>query len=186
MQERENILRIFQETKEAVEKGDSAKIKNLSNQTNNTAALTNDLDNIAVAVIIYSLSKIIEREDYKKLPGWNRFYGIYIGTIDRIIDALKRKDDEDFRKDIMLIRTAIEALSGKLRVYIQDVLRKAMINRASKLYEHGISMEKTASLLGINLFELADYAGSKELADVSQIKIVDVRARIKMAMEMFE
>jgi len=186
MQERENILRIFQETKEAVEKRDSAKIKNLSNQTNNTAALTNDPDNIAVAVIIYSLSKIIEREDYKKLPGWNRFYGIYIGTIDRIIDALKRKDDEDFRKDIMLIRTAIEALSGKLRVYIQDVLRKAMINRASKIYEHGISMEKTASLLGITLFELADYAGSKELADVSQIKIVDVRARIKMAMEMFE
>ena len=47
MQERENILRIFQETKAAVERGDSAKIKNLSNQTNNTAALTNDADNIA-------------------------------------------------------------------------------------------------------------------------------------------
>lgn len=186
MYEKENILRIFQETKESVSKGDSARIKNLSNQTNNTAALTNDPDNIAVAVIVYSLSKIIEREDYKGLPGWNKFYGVYIGAIDRIIDALKRKDDEAFRKDITLIRKAIEHLSGKLKIYIQDVFRKASINRASKLYEHGLSMEKTASLLGITLFELADYAGSKELTDIPQTKTVDVKARIKMAMEMFE
>jgi len=186
MQERGNILRIFQETKAAVERGDSAKIKNLSNQTNNTAALTNDPDNIAVAVIVYSLSKVVEREDYKKLPGWNKFYEIYIGTISRIIDAIKRKDDEAFREDIMLIRKAIETLSGNLKVYIQDVLRKAMINRASKLYEHGISMEKTADLLGITIFELADYTGSKELTNVFQVKVVDVKARIKMAMEMFE
>ena len=78
MQEKENILRIFQETKEAINKGDSAIIKNLSNQTINTASLTHDPDNIAVAVIVYSLSKIIEREDYRKLSGWNNFYKTYI------------------------------------------------------------------------------------------------------------
>jgi len=186
MQERENVLRIFQEAKEAIKTGDSARIKNLSNQTNNTAALTNDPDNIAAAVIVYSLSKIIEREDYKRLPGWKKFYGVYMGAIDRIIDALKRNDDAAYDKDISIIRAAIENLSGKLKIYIQDVFRKASINRASKLYEHGISMEKTASLLGISLFELADYAGSKGLADAPQIKTVDVRARIKIAMEMFE
>lgn len=186
MQERENILRIFQEAREAIETGDSAKIKNLSNQTNNTAALTNDPDNIVAAVIVYSLSKIIEREDYKKLPGWNKFYRVYIVAIDRIINALKRNDDAAYDRDIKIIRSAIEHLSGKLRVYIQDVFRKASINKASKLYEHGLSMEKTASLLGITLFELADYAGSKEVTDVPQIKTVDVKARIKMAMEMFE
>jgi len=186
MQERENILRIFQETKKAVERGDSATIKSLSNQTNNTAALTNDPDNIAAAVVVYSLSKIIERADYKGLPGWNKFYGIYIGAIDRIIESIKREDDESYRKDIKVIRQAIETLSGKLKVYIQDVFRRASIHKASKLYEHGLSMEKTAGLLGITLYELADYAGSKELADVPQIKTVDVKARIKMAMEMFE
>jgi hypothetical protein len=186
MQERENILRIFEETEEAVERGDSAAVKNLSNQTNNTAALTNDPDNIAVAVIIYSLSKIMEREDYKKLTGWSKFYEIYLDSVDKIIDALKRKDDKSFRKNIMLIRKAIDALSGKLKVYIQDVFRKASINRASKLYEHGISMERTAEILGITLFELANYAGSKEIADIPQIKTIDVKTRIKIAMEMFE
>ncbi len=186
MQERDNILRIFQETKKAIERGDSTAIKILSNQTNNTASLTQDPDNIATAVIVYSLSKIMEREDYKKLPGWNKFYGIYIGAIDRIINELKKGNDEAFRKDITLIRKAIDNISGKLKLYIQDVFRKASINRASKLYEHGLSMEKTASLLGISLFELAEYSGSKETIDTPQMKTIDVKARIKMAMEMFE
>ncbi len=185
MYERENILRIFQETKEAISKGDYTEIKNLSNHTNNTAALTNDPDNIAVAVIIYSLSKIIEREDYRALPGWNKFYGIYIKSIDGIINALKRKDDNDFRSNIELIRGAIGKLSGKLRDYIQDVFRKASINRASKLYEHGISMETTAKLLGITLFELASYSGQKEVDNIPESRTIDVKSRIKLAMDFF-
>ena len=85
MQERENILRIFKETREATSRGDAAKIKNLSDQTTNIVSLTHDPDNIAAAVIIYSLSKIIEREDYKSLPGWNKFYGVYIEGIDKAL-----------------------------------------------------------------------------------------------------
>ena len=76
MQEKENVLRIFEETKRAIEENDSAKIKSLSNQTINTASLTHDPDNIAVAVVVYSLSKIIEREGYRKLPGWSNFYRV--------------------------------------------------------------------------------------------------------------
>jgi len=186
MYERENILRIFQEAKEAVSRSDSAKIKNLSNQTTNSASLTHDPDNITVAVIIYSLSKIIEREDYKKLPGWSKFYNIYIGTIDRIIEALKKKDDKAFSNDIQLIRDAMGKLSGKLKVYISDVFRKASINKASRIYEHGISMEKTAKLLGITLFELASYAGEKEASDVPESKTINVKSRIKLAEEFFK
>ena len=185
MQERNNVLRIFEETKEAVSRGDSAKIKQLSNQTTNTASLTHDPDNIAVAVVVYSLSKIIEREDYKKLPGWNKFYNTYLSSIDRIIDDIKRKDDVAFRKDMSTIREAIGKLSGKLKDYIQDVFRSASINKASRIYEHGISMEKTAHLLGVTMFELAEYAGKGKHADVPETKTADVRSRIKLAMEMF-
>ena len=186
MQERENILLIFQETKEALKRGDSATIKNLSNQTNNTAALTNDSDNIAAAVVVYSLSKIVERADYKKLSGWNKFYGRYIACIDNIILSIKKEDDGLYRKHIKILREAIEKISGSLKYYIKDVFRKASINRASKIYEHGISMEKTASLLGITMFELAGYVGQKEVADTPQIKTIGVKERIKTAMEMFE
>ena len=50
MKEVENVLRILQETKDSIQTCDTARIKNLSNQTINTASLTKDPDNIAVAV----------------------------------------------------------------------------------------------------------------------------------------
>lgn len=186
MQERENLLRIFREVKGAVSAGDSAKIKSLSDQTTNTASLTQDSDNITVAVVIYSLSKLIEREDYRKLPGWNSFYEIYVRAIDKSIEALERKNDENFSKNLTIIRKAIGNLSGKLKDYIQDVFRKAQINKASRIYEHGISMEKTANLLGINLFELANYAGGKEGSEVPESVTISAKQRVKFAMEMFE
>lgn len=186
MYERENILRIFQETKEAVSRVDSAKIKNLSDQTTNSASLSQDPDNIAVAVIIYSLSKIIERTDYRGLPGWKKFYDIYVNSINKIIDSLKRKDDKAFRNNLESIRNAIGKLSGKLKIYIQEVFRRASINKASRIYEHGISMEQTARLLGITLFELASYAGEKEASDVPESKTISIKERIKLAEEMFK
>jgi len=186
MQERENILRIFQETKGAVATGNSTKIRNLSNQTTNTASLTQDPDNIAAAVIVYALSKIIEREDYRALPGWDNFYNIYMGSIDKIIDAVKKGNDIVYRKNIEIIRGAIGKLSGKLREYIQEVFRKASINKASRIYEHGISMENTAKLLGVSLFELANYSGQGRYSDIPEARTINERERIKIAMEMFE
>lgn len=185
MQEKDNVLRIFQETKEALKTEDSATIKNLSNQTINTASLTHDPDNIAVAVIVYSLSKIIEREGYKKLPGWNKFYNTYVKVIDKTINAIKKNDEEGARENLKLIRKAIDNLSGKLKDYIQDVFRKASINKASRIYEHGISMERTAKLLGITMYELASYAGQTEISNVPLGKTMDVKKRIKLAMEIF-
>ena len=185
MEEKENILRIFRETKEALSRGDAAKIKNLSNQTTNTASLTHDPDNIAVAVIVYALSKILEREDYRSLPGWNNFYKTYMTSINNIVIALEKNDEENFRINIEIIRKSISKLSGKLKNYIQDVFRKASINKASRIYEHGISMEKTAKLLGVTLFELANYAGGKEATDIPETITIGVGSRIKTAMEMF-
>jgi hypothetical protein len=183
MQEKENVLRIFEETKEAIKKEDVVKLKELSNHTIHTASLTQDSDNVAVAVIVYSLSKIIER----KYSEADKFYKIIISAIDNSIIALKGDDEKKFKESLELIREAINKLSGDLKKYVEDVFRKASINKASKIYEHGISMEKTAKLLGITMFELASYAGQKEeISEVPESKTLSVRSRVKLAMEMFE
>ena len=69
--------------------------------------------------------------------------------------------------------------------YIEDVFKKAQINKASKIYEHGISLEKTAKLLGVSMFDLASYTG-QAIADTSEGNTISVKTRIKNAMEMFE
>ena len=86
-----------------------------------------------------------------------------------------------------MIRTAISKLSGKMKSYIYDVFRKAEINKASKIYEHGISMEQTANLLGLTLFELASYAGQKpEISETPFTKTMNVKSRIKRAEDLFK
>jgi hypothetical protein len=186
MQEADNVLRILRETLVALEKNDSFELRDLSNQTINTSALTQDSDNIAVAVLVYSLSKIIERQDYKQLPGWSSFYKKTILYLNKSIVDIEGKKYEKFREDFKAIRGSIDNLSGKLKKYIKEVLRTAEISKASRLYEHGISMEQTANLLGISLYELADYAGKTGISDVPEGRTMNTKERIKIAMEMFK
>jgi hypothetical protein len=185
MKERDNVLRILKETKEAIKQGNTAKIKELSNQTTNTASLTQDPDNIAVAVIVYSIGKIIERKDYQNLKGWSNFYRVLMSSLDLAIKDVSANNEKGFRKDFEMIRKAINKLSGKLRKYIEEVFRNAQINKASRIYAHGISMQQTAELLGITPYELAEYAGRTGISEAPAAKTMDVKSRIKLAMEMF-
>jgi len=185
MHEKKNLLRIFKETKKALEIGDSAKIKKLSNQTINSASFTQDPDNIAVAVIVYSLSKILSRENYFSFQGWDKFYSEYVLTISKIIKSLEEDNEKKFRQNIRHIRKVIDKLSDDLKKNIQDVFRKASINKASRIYEHGISMEKTANLLGISIWELANYSGGKDFPQFEFDENIDTESRIKLAMNLF-
>ena len=127
MKEEENILKILNETKKAFINNHSTELKHLSNQTINTASLTQDADNIATAVIVYSLSKVIERQDYRTLSGWNNFYKRIILFLDDSIRDINNKDYEGFRENIKRMRASIENLSGKLKRYIKEVFRNSEI-----------------------------------------------------------
>ncbi len=184
MKERDNILKILKGTEDGMRESDFSKIKELSNQTINTAARTHDPDNIAVAVIVYSIAKILERESYKQEKGWAAFYKMIEKSIE---NAIKDIDNEDaLRKDLEKIRWAMGRLSGNLKKYVDDVFKKAQINKASRIYEHGTSMEKTASLLGITMYELANYVGQKNIVPDKESKSFDLKYRMKIMEYLFE
>ena len=100
--------------------------------------------------------------------------------------ALRSKNIERFNYEVSSNRKLIEELSGKLKFYINDVFRKSQINKASRIYEHGISMEKTAKILGISLWELSDYTGKTGIGDVNFGITMPVEERIKLAEKIFE
>lgn len=186
MKETDNILRILTETREALKKQDSIKLKSLSDQTIHTASITQDPDNIALAVIIYSLSKIIERPTYRLQKGWNNLFKQLLIGVENSIDALKKGDEKHLMGHLEKLRKRVEGFSGPLKKYIQDVFRKASINKASKIYEHGISMEKTAKLLGVSLWELANYSGQRQTEDKEYGRTISTKERIKLAEEFFK
>ena len=186
MYEKEHVLSVLEKTKEAFENQDSSRLYDLSNQTIHSASIQQEKEQILIAVIIYSLSKIISRENYKDSPQWNSFYKTIAKFLNQSINFLKKDEEENFKQSLIRIRKQVSLLTGDFKKSIQDVFLKASINKASKIYEHGISMEKTAKLLGINLWELADYAGQSNTSDMNLTITIPVKKRIKTTMDFFK
>lgn len=185
LEEQKHILNILKRVKQAIEKNNYVEIKNRSNHMLHHASIHQQPDIVSLTVIIYALSKLIERENYKKEKKWPTFYSNYLKHFNKIILALENDNMKVFRNEINLIRQLIDGLSGDLKKYIGDVFRDAKINKASRIYEHGISMEKTAKILGISLWELSEYVGRTGIGDVNLGITMPVKQRIKIAEELF-
>ena len=183
--EKQNVLYILSGTLKALQEKDVILMKDLSNRTIHSASIYQDANSIAIAVIIYAISKITERTKYQEYKGWESFYNSLARNIERAIKDLQNDDIQSFSNDLSDIRQSIANLSGKLRLYIGDVFRKAMVNKASRIYEHGISMQRTADILGITPFELAEYAGGTGIPDVALSITMDIKKRINLARGIF-
>lgn len=186
MQEVDNILRILEETRESLEEHNPFKIRNLSDQTVHSATIYQDEDNIEVAVTVYAISKILERENYKEMAGWKDFYKRLIKNLDGAIEHLKENKIEKAMDHFRDIRDDVEKISGHLKEYILDVFRKAEINKASRIYEHGLSMPRTAELLGLSQWELSSYIGQSSSTEMNLNETKAVEKRIKLAQEAFK
>lgn len=186
MQEKEHVIEVLQQAKKAAKVGNIFNLKNLSNQTIHSASIYEDSDNIIVAVVIYTLSKLIERKANYSEKDYEQFLSYYIDILDKSIVSISKNDFNGFRENIKNLMKKTDKLSEHMRESLKDMFRKARINKASKIYEHGLSMEKTAKLLDISLWELAEYTGQSGVSETNLNKTLDVKKRIKNAMEIFE
>ena len=72
MEEQKHILDTLKQVRAAVQSKDYIKIKQLSNKFVHHCSIQQDADVISVAVIIYSLSKILVDPKCCKLPVWGK------------------------------------------------------------------------------------------------------------------
>ncbi|OIO41080.1 hypothetical protein AUJ10_01535 [Candidatus Pacearchaeota archaeon CG1_02_31_27] len=184
MKERGHILEILKNAKVALEQNDSYELKKLSNMTIHTASISKDVDSISVAVTIYALSKIIEKDQYKNKKEWPDFIKNAKIFLEKAIANLEKDDVELFRRELTKIRNQVNSLSGDIKTFFEEVFRKAMLNKAKMMYEHGISAEETASVLGISQWELIDYFG-KAGSVTKYDKTTEIETRVKYARKIF-
>ncbi|MBT6690355.1 hypothetical protein HN903_02875 [archaeon] len=185
MEEVENVLRILRSAKQFIEEDKANELKSLSNQTIHVAAISKDADNIVVAVLVYSLGKVMERAHYRDMEGWSVFYEAVVKNLGEAVVALDKKDTEGARKNLGAIRHSLNEIEGDLGHYISDVFRKAEINKAFKLYEHGLSSSATAELLGVSLWDMASYIGQSHIGNSKIAISMPVEERVKIAEEFF-
>ncbi len=173
-----SVLTDLAEILKVKEEGDIAQIKELSNHVIHNASVFQDEDSISVAILIYSLSKIIERKqgDFD--------YGRLSGMLDSCISNLKNNEVDMFRKSIKKIFDFIRMTDSRLKLYIHEVINQAQIKKGCKLCEHGISIARSAEVLGISQWELMHYVGKTTLIDQFSEQ-VNVTNRLKIARSLF-
>jgi predicted HTH domain antitoxin len=185
MEEVEHIVSVLKDTKKALKEKNSFELHELSNKTIHSASLIQDPGSITLAVIVYSLGKLIERGDDKRIKRWGGFEKKVDSLTDLAVIALNEGKYEVYVSYLEKIRKTITSISANLKRYIQEVLRKASINKASKIYEHGISLGQTAKLLGVSEWELSEYAGQKHIDTREYENPEKIKKRAAMALEFF-
>ena len=185
LDEHNHLVELLKNAKNAAEREDTRESKKLSDQTVHSTSIYQENEYILVSVIIYSLSKIIEKGKRYYRENYESYFKDYMKIIDQSISLLEKHKYNEFREQISLMLKS-DDLSGDLKRHLESLFRKARINKASNVYEHGISMEKTAKLLGISMWELAEYSGQTPISEYNLGKTISVAERVKNAMEMFE
>jgi hypothetical protein len=182
---KKEIINILKISLDAIKKDDIKILRDLSNGIINSSSISQDEDVIMIAVVTYSLAKIFERTDYRKYSGWHLFHETVNNSLRGALFALENNNVINFEKDIKGILDIVDKLDNKLKNYIKDVIHDAQIARGSRLYEHGISMGRTAELLGINKWELTEYVGKTGISEIKEGFTLDIEKRLRAARRLF-
>jgi len=151
-----NILEEIVEILRVKEEKDYFELKELSNHTIHDASIFQDEDSLSIAVLVYSLSKIIERGGEPK---------DLLNKIQAALKFLRQDKIKEYRYTIEDIFKTVSQADIKLKLYTEEVIHQARIKKASKMYEHGISVGRTSELLGISQWELINYLGKTTIPD---------------------
>lgn len=181
-----NILDILKQSLVAIKKDDIVKLKALSDYTIHDASILQDEYSITLAVILYSVAKIFERTRYREYKDWGLFYDNLVLNLENCKKSLEKGEISDYEHCIHSILQIIDKIGGKFRKYVIEVISRAKISKASRIHEHGISVGKTAELLGINKWELMDYIGGTGIADVGYNLTKTIKQRLKIARGIFK
>lgn len=182
---RTDILDVLSHAQEAIQHEDVRALRELSNMTIHNASIHQDTYSILTAVLIYALSKIHERPQYARYKGWGALCKDCGAWIEEAQHALEDHNDAQFEEILRRTFAMMNRRDSGLRKHVQDVLAKAKITKASRIYEHGISLGRTADLLGITQYELMDYVGRTYIADVKENMTFTAKKRLQTARGIF-
>ena len=145
---------------EVEEERDVADLRELSNHTVHNASIFQDEDSISIAILIYSLSKVIERREGKLN------YNSILNLLRNAKKNLEQNKIDVYRNTVGKIFSFISTIDTKLKLYMEEVINQAQIKKGSKLYAHGMSLGRAADILGISQWELMFYIGKTRLTDM--------------------
>ncbi|MBS3167211.1 hypothetical protein J4403_03305 [Candidatus Woesearchaeota archaeon] len=182
---RGDILEVLTEAILALENDDVKKLKELSDKTIHAMTIYQSEEPILVAIVLYTASKVYERSKYHTYQDWDYVDAIVRNNLIEAKKKLEKNDNEGYLNSLKNILKKLGRVESKLGKYISEIVERTKINKASRLYEHGLSSGVVKELLGVTGWELAEYTGTTGIADRQEGITESISRRLKVARGIF-
>lgn len=176
---RQDILKVLQRTIAVLKKPSPVyqQLNNLSNNTIHDVSIFQDKYSITTAIAIYSLYKIFSRGHKKKN---SPFTNEVLASLESMESDLQKEDLNAYESHSKELMEIITQADKNTKEYIQEVIEKARITKASKMYAHGISLQQTANLLGVTIWQMERYIGHTHIPEKEEC-LIDPLERLTFA-----
>ncbi|MCW1309547.1 MAG: hypothetical protein QXP04_02545 [Candidatus Nanoarchaeia archaeon] len=162
-------------------------ILRLSDYTIHSASVFQDRFSNMIAVAVYSLGYILQNEKMRRKSGeeFDKFVNNIEQMLSIAIEQLEKNDIVGFDVKMKQILREIARMDFRFGEHIEFVIKKAKLEKASKIAEHGISAGRVADLLGISEWELVDYIGERKFHDNVLTITKSIEERMKSGKKLF-
>ena len=152
-------------------------MRNLSNHIIHSATIFQDKDSTSTAVLLYSISKIMER------AGKSTNASLLQRELGKAKKVLERKDERQYQAELQKIFKIITRLDRKLTSFVEHLLTHASAKKACNICEHGVSVGRAAEISGTTKWDLMEQVGQTHTPEDKTAKIRD---RLRLARRLFK
>lgn len=181
---RKDIIELLKKVLPALEKTEANELKRLSNETIHNAGIFQDTDSTSISVIIFSLSRILNRSRLTT-PQLKKFKENTSKNLFLARSQLEKNFIDEYKKTIKKIFEEISTFEKKFGMYLTEALEHAKIKKGERIYEHGFSVGTAADLLGITKWELMGYLGETKLSDIDPSTKISIKQRMTTVRRIF-
>jgi hypothetical protein len=171
-----DIIDIINRAIAIIRSGNFLELRELSNHTIHNASIFQDEYSVSIAVIVYSVSKILFHDRKRS--------GKFVDLLERAERFMRIDDLAEYKRMVGQMMGLISAIDSRFGSYVDNVITQAQVKKSSKIYDHGISLGQAASILGVSQWELMQYAGHTKTADTFYER-PDVIEKIKFTRGLF-
>ncbi len=163
------LLKAIDSLKESFAKENALDLRLLSNELIKKAALENSHELASIALVAYSLHKVMNKEHHIRSPKWKTRKKAILSCIEKAHNALKKNDSKAFHKSINSIAFELQRMDRFFGRYVQSIFDKARVKCAADAYFFGLSLSQAADLTHTDRKAVQEYIGFTRSQDKNEI-----------------
>ncbi len=175
-EEQTRLVQLMAKASQAIRKHDVLQLRDASRDAINEASISQDANSLSLAVIIYSIVKIMERG--------NSDVGKSAILLEHAQAHFQKGKELAYKNELKKLFGFISDADKRLKFFINEVIAETRIKKGGGLYEHGISVGQAASLLDVSMWDLMNYVGKIRASNI-YVGGISPKKRMETARSLF-